>query len=275
MNYIELDIKVNPEWADILIAELGELDYESFTEDDEGVKAYITEELFLEEAVKTLVAQYQTQTPIAYSITEMPKRNWNEEWEQSYEAIEVEGRCRVRASFHAIDTAFEYDIVINPKMSFGTGHHETTSMMLAHQLTIDQQNKRVLDVGSGTGILAIMAAKRGASYVSAFDIEEWAAENALENTQLNDCENIVRIRLGTIEDEPLAQYEVVLANINRNILLRDIPAYTQFMTPACTLVVSGFYEQDIPDIEAIANLNGLKRVATKTKNNWAAVVFEK
>jgi ribosomal protein L11 methyltransferase len=281
MNYIELKITTSADWADILIAELGEIGYESFTEDspqppEEAIfNAYITEDLFSEEAVNEIVGKYKEVADIAFEYKVLPKQNWNETWEQSYEAIEVEGKCRVRASFHEPNPAFAYEIVINPKMSFGTGHHETTSMMLAHQLVINQENLRVLDVGCGTGILAIMAAKRGAKYVSAFDIEEWAAENSRENTMLNHCEDTVVVRQGTIEDEPKVKYDIVLANINRNILLRDIPTYTQFMEAKCTLVVSGFYEQDVADIEAVAKENGLVKTAMKTKNNWAAVVFSK
>lgn len=277
MNYIELKLTVNPEFADIFMAELGEIGFETFTEESYGLNAYVTEDLFSEEAVDEIMERYLAMTPISYSYSTLEKKNWNEEWEKSYEPISVNGLVRVRASFHEPDDQHRFDIVINPKMSFGTGHHETTSMVLGiqgSQLAGEHQGKKVLDVGCGTGILAIMAAKLGASYVSAFDIEEWAAENSRENVELNHCEGVV-VRQGTIDDEPADLYDIVLANINRNILMRDIPKYVTFMLPKAYLVVSGFYEHDIADIEQVANEAGLKKTFFDTKNNWASVVFER
>jgi ribosomal protein L11 methyltransferase len=158
-------------------------------------------------------------------------------------------------------------------MSFGTGHHETTSMVMEHQLTINHKNKKVLDVGTGTGILAVLASKLGASYISAFDIDEWSVENTIENVALNNAPNIA-VRLGTIENEPQEKYEIVLANINRNILLQQIPAYATFMAAGASLVISGFYEADIADIQTVAESVGLKKVAQLSKNQWASVVFK-
>jgi ribosomal protein L11 methyltransferase len=274
MNYIEIRLWIEPLWAEIIMAEMGEINYESFTEEPDGINAYIVEDLFSEEELQEIIAKYADMTEIRYERKIIEKQNWNEVWEQNYEPIEVAGRCRVRASFHEPKPEFEYEIEITPKMSFGTGHHETTSMVLEIQLDLDQANKHVLDVGCGTGILAIMAEKRGATQISAFDIEEWAAENSRENAEINQCKYLA-VRQGTIEDEPTAKYDIVLANINRNILLRDIPKYVEFMADKCTLVVSGFYENDIEDIEEVANENGLTKTSVKTKNNWAAVVFER
>ncbi len=277
MNYIELKLTINPDFTDIFMAELGEIGFESFTEESYGLNAYIIDDLFSETAVDEIMERYLGMTPISYSYSTLEKQNWNETWEKSYHPISVNGLVQVRASFHEPDPSHQYDIVINPKMSFGTGHHETTAMMLGiqgTQLAAQHQGKKVLDVGSGTGILAIMAAKLGASYVSAFDIEEWAAENAKENAQLNQCEDVVAVRQGTIEDEPLDQYDLVLANINRNILMRDIPQYVQFMKPQAYLAVSGFYEHDIQDIETVAQAVGLTKIFTDTKNQWASVVFQ-
>jgi ribosomal protein L11 methyltransferase len=273
MNYLELSIKVNAEFAEILMAELGEIGFESFTEESDGINAYIIEDQLDKTALATIFDQYKTMTAIDWELKEVEKQNWNEVWENSYEAIEVDNQCRVRASFHEPDPAFEYEIVINPKMSFGTGHHETTSMMLAHQLGIDHAQKSVLDVGSGTGILAIMAGLKGANYIVAFDIEEWAAENARENAELNNCPQII-VRQGTIQDEPQYKYDIVLANINRNILLREIPVYQTFMKDKALLLVSGFYENDAEDIAEMAQSVGLKQIGIKTKNNWASLVFE-
>jgi len=276
MNYIELKLSVDAEFSDIFMAELGELGYETFTEESYGLNAYITEDLFSEENLDSMIERYLGMTQISYSFKSLEKKNWNEEWEKSYEPISVfENGILVRASFHEPNPAYQYEIVINPKMSFGTGHHETTSMILGLQLKeINHADKKVLDVGCGTGILAIMASKLGASEVAAFDIEEWAAENSRENVALNHCENVV-VRQGTIEDEPAEQYDVVLANINRNILMRDIPQYINFMKPnASLLAVSGFYEHDIADIEKVANEVGLVKIGGTSKNNWASVIFE-
>ncbi|MFN8354500.1 MAG: 50S ribosomal protein L11 methyltransferase [Spirosomataceae bacterium] len=274
MNYLELHLTVSPDFNDILIAELGELGFESFTEEADGLNAYILEDQFDADTLQTLLAQYSEQTELYAQTRLIEKQNWNETWEQNYQPIEVAGQVRVRASFHPKDPSFAYEIEINPKMSFGTGHHETTALMLEHQLSLEHLNKTVLDVGSGTGILAIMASLRGASEVSAFDIEEWAAENARENVALNHCQNIA-VRQGTIETEPHQLYDIVLANINRNILLREIPIYATFAKPQATLAVSGFYEQDIAEIEEVANEQGFVKTATKTRNGWAAVVFER
>lgn len=276
MNYIELKLTINPEFSDIFMAELGEIGYETFTEDGDGLNAYITEDIFSENAVDEIMERYLGMTSISYSYKTLEKKNWNEEWEKNYEPIlTADGRVRVRASFHEADPNIQYDLLINPKMSFGTGHHETTSMVLSLQMNVNHEGKKVLDVGCGTGILAIFASKLGASYVAGFDIEEWAAENSRENCQLNNCDNIV-IRQGTIEDEPAEQYDIILANINRNILMRDIPKYVEFMKPApAQLVVSGFYQHDIEDIENVAKEVGLRIIQTENKNNWAAVVFER
>lgn len=276
MNYIEVKLNINPEFSDIFMAELGEIGYETFTEEPEGLNAYITEDIFSEDALDEIMERYLAMTPISYSFLTLEKKNWNEEWEKNYEPIlTANGKVRVRANFHEPDPTVEYELLINPKMSFGTGHHETTSMVLELQMDINHQQKKVLDVGCGTGILAIFADKLGASEIAGFDIEEWAAENARENVVLNDCHDIV-IRQGTIEDEPAIQYDIILANINRNILIRDIPQYINFMKPTDSqLIVSGFYQKDIADIEKVANAVGLNKVKSVHKNDWAAIIFER
>ena len=278
MNYIELHLTLSPDFADILTAELAELGFESFTETDEGLNAYIPENDFDADEVAELVARYQAQTAIAYTITSLEKKNWNAEWEQNYQPIEVvteAASVRVRASFHEPDNRFTYDLLINPKMSFGTGHHETTHMMMQHQLGLDQTGKTVLDVGSGTGILAILAVKRGATDALAFDIEEWAVENAIENAALNHCPQ-VRVFDGTIDGVPAdEQFDVVLANINRNVLLAEIPAYVAHLQQDGHLLVSGFYEHDATDIIQKAIESGLAMVTQLTRNQWASVLFRK
>ncbi|QMW02227.1 50S ribosomal protein L11 methyltransferase [Spirosoma foliorum] len=275
MNYTELQLRLSPDYTDILTAELAELGFVSFVETDEGLSAYIVESDFEEKAVQELIAKYEGQTAIAYEVSSLEKRNWNAEWERDYEPIEVADQVRVRASFHESDARFRYDIVINPKMSFGTGHHETTAMMLEQQLGLDFAGKSVLDVGSGTGILAILAEKMGAQTVLAFDIEEWAVENARENAELNDCPKTTVFQ-GTIADvDPTTQYDIVLANINRNILLAEIPSYTNLLTNNGYLIVSGFYENDAPDIEQKAVEVGLSLANRATTNQWTSLSFYK
>lgn len=282
MNYIEVQLTLSPDYADILTAELAELGFESFVETDEGLNAYITEDAFLPDAVDELVARYASQTPITYLTQTLEKKNWNAEWEQNYEPIEVRTESgtsagqsvRVRASFHEPDPSFTYDLLINPKMSFGTGHHETTHMMMQHQLGLDHVGTSVLDVGSGTGILAILAIKLGAADALAFDIEEWAVENAIENAALNGCADQVRVFQGTIAGvEANERFEIILANINRNVLLAEIPTYVAHLKLAGHLMVSGFYEFDAPDIVAKAAEAGLTVQTQLTRNGWASILF--
>lgn len=274
MNYIELTVTTEDDFVEIIIAELAALGFDSFIETDDGVQAYVPEPDFQDAAVKQLLESYADRTTISYSIKGIAQQNWNAEWEKHFDPIEVLDKIYVRAAFHAPNPDFEYQIIITPKMSFGTGHHETTSMVMELQLGIDHQDKTVLDVGTGTGILSILAAKLGASQINAFDIDEWSVENTEENQQLNNIPNM-SVRLGTIQDEPAAVYDIVLANINRNILLDEIPVYATFMKPGGYLIVSGFYENDKADIQAVATKHNLEKVVSRNKNQWAAVVYKK
>lgn len=273
-NYIETRLTLNPEYIEILMAELAEIGYESFVESNDGISAYIPETDFDLEALQQLVERYQPLTEIGMEYEQLETKNWNEEWERNYQPIEVAGKIRVRASYHTPDPSFEYDIVIDPKMSFGTGHHETTTLVMEQQLSLDQRDKSVLDVGSGTGILAILAEKLGANRLTAFDIEEWAYLNAVENAAMNGCTHI-HVFQGTIDDCSPDTYDIVLANINRNILLQEIPTYVTFLAPGGTLMVSGFYEFDIADIVQKAEEVNLRLVTQKTLNQWAVLRFEK
>jgi ribosomal protein L11 methyltransferase len=274
MNYLELNINADPDFAEILMAELSELNFESFVETDEGLQAYVQDDLFDESATKRLLEEYAERTPISYTIKQIEKQNWNEEWERNFQPIEIGKKIYVRADFHESKAdEYEHEIIITPKMSFGTGHHETTSMVMEHQLGIDHQNKKALDIGTGTGILAVLAAKLGIDSVYAFDIDEWSVENTIENIQQNGVSNI-EVEQGTIESiRQDGKYEILLANINRNILLREIPIYRKFMTENGILIVSGFYQNDIAEIEAVAESVGLKKTSESVKNQWASVVF--
>ncbi len=273
MSYIELSLQIDLDFNEIMMAELAELGFETFVETEDGLDAYVQEELFEDLAVKNMLENYAERTPISYTFKQIAKQNWNEEWEKNFQPISIGNDIYVRADFHEPQPNFLYEIIITPKMSFGTGHHETTSMVMEHQLTIPHQDKKVLDVGTGTGILAVLAEKLGAKYISAFDIDEWSVENTVENIALNNTSKI-SVRLGTIENEPQDKYEIVLANINRNILLQQIPTYATFMAEGASLVISGFYEADIADIQAVAESVGLKKVAQLSKNQWASVVFK-
>lgn len=275
MDFIELKVTVPPDFSDILIAELAEIGFESFLDTDYGVDGYIPAHVFDEQQVTSITEKYSHLTPINYTFSTIKRRNWNEEWEKSYEPIIIGNQCLVRASFHEGLGTYPYEIIINPKMSFGTGHHETTALMLENQLVISHTGKRVLDVGCGTGILAIMACKRGAAKVDAFDIDEWAVENSRENFELNSC-NTATIQQGTIREVKLTpSYDIVLANINRNVLLDEIPVYATLLPAGGMMLLSGFYEKDIADIESLATTQGFSKREQRIKQPWASLVFEK
>jgi ribosomal protein L11 methyltransferase len=276
MNYLEVDLKVDSEFSEILMAELGEVGFESFVETDEGLLAYIQEGDFDENNLNEITAKYQDLTTIAATWKSLERRNWNEEWEKSYEPIEVGDQIRVRATFHEPDPAFKYDLLIQPKMSFGTGHHETTWLVMNEQLSLPHEGLSVMDVGCGTGILAILASKLGASNLLGFDIDEWAVENTRENFAMNNLSATAEVFQGTITEVPAGQiFGGILANINRNILLSEIPKYVAHLSQGGWLVTSGFYETDQADIEQCAAESGLKKLRSNTRNQWATVVFEK
>ena len=273
MEFYEIDLTVDSDFAEVLLAELAEIGFDSFLDKEDGLLAYITDDLFDERALKDLMERYASKTSLSYGLKKIKKQNWNKEWEDNFHPIDVAGKVYIRADFHAAaaDT-YLHEIIVVPKMSFGTGHHETTSQMIELQLDIDHKSKSVLDVGTGTGILAIMAKKLGANRIHSFDIDEWSVENGAENYQLNGIDSIT-IEKGTIDTQKTEVFDIVLANINRNILLEEIPKYAQFTSDY--LLVSGFYENDIEDIHAIAEKSGFKKVKHISKNNWAAVVFRK
>jgi len=259
--------------SEILVAELGELPFESFVESEFGLTAYIQKELWNEDILADLFVLQSLEFNISYTIEEIEQVNWNEEWEKNFEPIEVDGMCNVRAPFHP-KTAAQYDIVIEPKMSFGTGHHETTHMMIQHLLHLDVQGKKTLDMGCGTAILAILAEMKGAQPIDAIDIDNWCYLNSIENAARNKCKYITVYEgdAALLVDQ---KYELIIANINRNILLADMPAYTKCLLPGGILLLSGFYEEDIPFLEASCVENGLQYVSKLQRNNWVSLKFEK
>lgn len=275
MEYLEFKIACNEEYREILIAELAEIGFDSFLETEVGIEAYITEDLFDRHAFDEVIEKYSTVGDISVEEGRMAKVNWNEEWEKNYDPIEVGDEVYVRASFHAPKEGVAHEIVINPKMSFGTGHHATTYLMLTHQLNLDHQGKRVIDIGAGTGILAIMAHKLGATEVQALDIDEWCVENGEENFALNGLPE-VKMGLGTIREvAPQGTFDIVLANINKNVLLDEMEVYAPLVKHEGYLLLSGFYEHDIQDIVDKAQAFGLSLKDQKSKSNWAALVLQK
>lgn len=275
MDFVELRISTSKDLADMLIAELGEIGFETFLEVTEGLHAYQGVEFFKEEDVLEIFDRYSSIGSIAYETAIIPKENWNESWESNYHPIEIPGRCRVRASFHRPDSNFPLEIVINPKMSFGTGHHSTTWLMMECLLDLGCKSKSVVDLGTGTGILAILVRKLGASGVDATDIDEWCIENSTENFALNDCSDI-QVQQGSIKEVKLqGPYELVLANINRNVLLEEMPTYSELLPPNGTLLLSGFYEGDLPVIKKRASEVGLSFVEHRVKQAWTAATFRK
>lgn len=274
IDFLAVQIKCAEDVRDIMIAELSELQYDSMMETQEGLEAYIEKALFKEDQLKQLIAKYSQQS-ITYEVQPVVARNWNEEWEKNYDPIVVEDQIYVRATFHDAQPAFPFEIVINPRMSFGTGHHATTYLMLKNQLVLDHSKKRVLDAGTGTGILAVMAEKLGASEVIAYDNNSWSIENAPENLKLNHCEK-VEIREGAINTLNLSgNFNIVLANINKNVLLDEMASYCSFLAVSGFLALSGFYEDDADDIKTCAVQHGLIEKTRITRNDWCSIVFTK
>lgn len=265
---------------EILIAELGYAGFESFVETENGCIAYIQKQeafpdgnLAYDRLLQEIHILQSGEFSIQYTTEEIAQVNWNQEWEKHFDPIEVDGRCRVRAPFHPA-TPIEYDLVIEPKMSFGTGHHETTLMMIKHLLKLDMSDQKALDMGCGTGVLAILAEKRGALAIEAIDIDNWCYLNAKENVERNNCHHIEVYEgdAGLLKDK---SYDVIIANINRNILLQDIPVYATCLSEEGILLLSGFYTEDISVITELCNIHKLFFVGNFERNNWVACKFEK
>ena len=256
---------------DVLVTMLAEIGFDSFMDDAMGLKAYCSEEKRDDSAVENLLNEPMFSDIRLLKVEEMPDKDWNELWEASYQPVVVNERCRVRAPFHAPDSSFEFDLVIEPKMSFGTANHETTAQIIQLMLETDFRGKEVLDMGSGTAVLAIFAKKLGAARTVAIDNDEWAYRNAFTNIELNGI-NDIEIVLGDASSIK-GQFDVVLANINRNILLRDMHLYVAAMRPKAHIFFSGFYVEDLPSIQAEAERLGLHYQRHLSRNNWVAAEF--
>ena len=258
---------------DMLTTMLAEMGFDSFMDDTMGLKAYCSADKRDDLAVETLLLEPSFSDIRLLKVEEMPDKDWNELWEASYQPVVVNDRCRVRAPFHEPDPSFEFDLVIEPKMSFGTANHETTAQIIQLMLETDFQGKEVLDMGSGTAILAILAKKLGATHTVAIDNDEWAYRNAFTNTELNGVSDI-EIVLGDASSIQ-GSFDVVLANINRNILLRDMHLYVAAMRPDAHIFFSGFYTEDLESIKAEAERLGLHYCRHLSRNNWVAAEFVK
>jgi ribosomal protein L11 methyltransferase len=274
MSTQQVRITASLDQADILLAELGEIGFDIFEDSDTGLIAYCQTDLFDLVVFKDLISRYQFLGPIQYEIQEIQKQNWNAVWETNYDPIRIADLVFIRANFHPSEPGYQIEIVINPKMSFGTGHHETTFQMSQALFDLNLTGKSVLDAGTGTGILAFVAKKLGATFVRGFDIDEWSVENSIENASLNACEE-VEFGRGTILDESARMYDVLLANINRNILLDEMDEYADRIVSGGDLLLSGFYTEDIPMLVERAEALGLNYVSQSEKNRWACLRFKK
>lgn len=270
MDYLELKINVrNEDQRDIILGRLSEEGFESFVEEGNALCAYIPFQLYEKEKIKSLLKGFDV-----YSQSSLiPGQNWNEEWEKHYDPVMLRNQCYIRASFHDPMPGVQYEIIIEPKMSFGTAHHETTSMMIELMLETEFTGRKVLDMGCGTGILAILAEKLGAFDIVAVDNDEWSYQNALENIRKNNADSI-RVVLGDVKTIDYTGFDLILANIDRNILLEQIDDYSRLMISG-DLLMSGFYEDDIPLIRDKAEQNGFQFLTHFTRNKWVAVKFRK
>ena len=257
--------------SEILIAELGEKAFESFIETETGISAFVQKELWDTNILEDIQILDNPEFKIEYTFEEIEQVNWNEEWEKNFEPIDVDGKCHVRAPFHEKTNA-EFDIVIEPKMSFGTGHHETTHMMIQHLLETDLVGKKTLDMGCGTAILAILAEMKGAQPIDAIDIDNWCYLNSIENAERNNCKHI-SVYEGEASLLKEKKYDVIIANINRNILLNDMQQYVDCLNKNGILFLSGFYTEDIPAISESCTSKGLTYVKQFERNNWVALKF--
>ena len=263
------------ECVELLMAEVAEAGFDTLMEVENGFEAFTEEDHFNIGLLQEIISRYNRTSKVDYQLSEVQKQNWNEEWENHYDPIIVEEKCLIRAHFHQVEGSFPYVITITPKMSFGTGHHQTTYLMIKAQMAIDHLGKNVMDAGCGTAILSVMAEMLGARKVEAFDIDEWSVTNGNENLEVNNCQHVT-LRLGKISDLTFDDdFEIILANINKNVLMEDMHQYAAYLKRGGRLLISGFYERDIPELLEEAHRYSLHQKAADTRDNWASLLLEK
>ena len=274
MSFKGVHFNCDPSLSDILVAELSMFKYNSFEEHKTGFSAYCEEVNFNQSILNRLVKKYQQSGTISYTTEAIARINWNADWEKNYAPVIIADKIIIRATFHEPQDNYKHQIVIHPKMSFGTGHHATTSLVLEAQLSINHHQKKIYDFGTGTGILSILAYQLGASHIIATDVDDWCIENAKVNFNLNECSG--KVFKGRVRDLALKdQADIIIANINKNVLLSEITEYTRLLISGGILIISGFYEEDAPEVCARAEKLGLKQIQLKCKELWAVIVLRK
>ncbi|MBO7267342.1 MAG: 50S ribosomal protein L11 methyltransferase [Bacteroidaceae bacterium] len=278
MKYLEVTFTVSPasETANDIIAALAaDLGFESFVESPQGTIGYVPVNLYDENALREAMTDFpMSDTSITFTTCEMEDKNWNEEWEKHFfEPIVVDSRCVIHSTFHKDYPKADFDIIINPQMAFGTGHHQTTRLIISYLLDINLQEKTVLDMGCGTSILAILASMRGAKQLTAIDIDEWCVNNSIDNLELNHIGNIKVFQGDASSLASEGPFDIIIANINRNILLADMQHYVARMNQGGEIYFSGFYESDLPMIQAEAKRLGLRYLSHRTEKEWTAAQF--
>ena len=276
MSYTELIVNVEPkeQGSDVLIAELSEIGFETFTENELGFSAFIETDKYSLTDVNTILLNYSNIFKIDFKITIIEQQNWNKEWESSFEPIDVDGKCIIRAPFHTKEKEYEFDIIIEPKMSFGTGHHNTTQLMIQKLMKLDVAGKALLDMGCGTGVLAILASKMDANPITAIDTDSWSYENTIENLEKNNISS-VDVHKGDVLVLDKKIFHTILANINKNVLLNDMAIYTSSLEKNGNLVLSGFFETDINELTEKATSLHLQLAEKQVNEKWAMLHFTK
>lgn len=269
-SYIQVTINnINTEQSEIMIAMLADIGFEGFEEREWFLSAFINEKDFNETIFKDVLEPHQ----LSFSKELIAEKNWNEEWEKNFDPVMVDDFCAVRAGFHQPIITVQHEIIITPKMSFGTGHHATTYMMIKSMQGIDFKNKSVLDFGTGTGILAILAEKLGAKNILAIDNDEWSITNAKENIEINNCPAITTELRDNVNNLP--SFDIVLANINRNVLMETMESVSSIVSAAGIVLISGFYEEDVEMLEKQASKFKLSSISSLTRNRWSSLLFTK
>ncbi len=275
MSYLEIAIElpfIQEETVEIFIARLSESGFDGFWNEQNMLKAYIDENIFDKKAFETILNE--TLSACQYKIEPMPDRNWNEQWEKSYEPVIIENKCIIKAPFHEITETFPLEIIVTPKMAFGTGHHNTTQLIIEQLFSTELKNKTIIDAGCGSGVLAIAAEKLGAKSILAYDIDHWSVENTIENIELNQC-NCITVKQGTIDEVKPEPSDIILANINRNVLLSEMESYKKYLKSNGLLILSGFIEPDVEILKKSATEKGLIFQNTQAKDDWYCLVFKK